>query len=235
MQGRLFIVEGATGSGKNTLCDRLQSEGFVVLRGTPSQNSEENQSLFPKAQEIIRDTVFNFKQALAFPKAEWNEILRKFTEEASIQHFEAVRLKKEGQTVFLNRSAISIVALIKLTNSIAEPIERESTNYSVSAMDEIVESFAGKRGVRGFIDEIDGIILMQTPYVGVMKEREGMFGLEDKESQFIADLARRIAQEKELPLLAIDANKKSPEQELELVRLWLDLLHGAERVRRWRK
>lgn len=213
MAGKLFVVEGATGSGKNTLCNLLQFDGWAVLRGTPSQNFEENHDLLPEAQELIGNTVFNFKEALTFSQEARDEIFRKFIEAASIQHLEAVRLKQEGQTVFLNRSVISIDALLGLASFITtEPIERELTDSFIS-----------------LVDDIDGIILMQRPNVGIVKEREGMSGLEDKESQLIGALARRIAKVRGLPLLAIDANKMSPEQELKMVRMWMGLLLGRTR------
>jgi len=208
MNGKLFIVEGSTKSGKNTLCEQLAQKGFVVIRGIPSQNPLENSDLEPEAKAIIGDTVFNFKYDLTLPGQLRDQIIDKFTYAADIQHVAARLMREQGKTIILNRSAISLTALMKLTSKFIEPQDPEAA-LSLSTKSE------------GFVDtllpKIDGIILMTRPFTGMVgKEREGMSGLEEKEAQLICAIARSLSQERNIPLLELDANNQSPEQEMAL-------------------
>ena len=209
MNGKLFVVEGATASGKNTLLRKLSAQGFTVMRGIPSQNPAENTSLLPSSQDIIGETVFNLRETLSKPPEERVAIIKKFIEATKLQQAEAIRRKNEGETVFLNRSAISLVALLRIPLAIAKPEEREELERFTNQL--LIDPIQLRSDL---LHELDGIVLMQSASIGG-KEREGMAGIQNIEATSIAEQLKGIDS---IPIVELNANVMSPEEELVAVR-----------------
>lgn len=209
MKGRLFVVEGATASGKNTLLDKLSNEGFTVMRGIPSQNPAENVSLMPAAKEVIGNTEFNLRATLAKPPVERDQIIRRFIKASMIQHGEAFKLRSDGETVFLNRSAISLIAIIGIPLAISDPARHEELKRWTEQMliyPRVLES--------ELLNHIDGIVLMKTSSVGG-KEREGMSGVQEIES---ATICKEIERLTAYPVVELNATVQSVEEEFSAVK-----------------
>lgn len=217
MQGRLFVVEGASASGKDTLLKGLANEGYVVVRGVGSQNPEDNYSLTPKSKEILGDTVLNFREVLKKPPEERDDIFKRFIRIAAVQQEEAIRLKSLGQTVFLNRSAISLVSIIRLPLELADPAKREAWRKWTYDMLDVPITLEYE-----LLRELDGLVLMQEASVGG-KEREGLSGIAEMESVFISEEVRRKHRFERLPLVELNANLMSPEEEVSRVKIGLGL------------
>lgn len=207
--GRLFAVEGATASGKTTLLKKLSAEGYCIIRGIVSQNPAENKSLLVASQEIVGDTVFNVREILTKPPEEIAAIIKKSVEVARLQQDEAVRRKNEGETVFLNRSAFSLIALLRIPLKIAEPEKREEVErFTARILTEPIQLRSD------LLHQLDGIILMQNASIGG-REREGMAGIQNIEAANIAEQLKGI---NSIPIVELNAITMSPKEELAFVR-----------------
>jgi|SRR3989344_7070845 len=211
MAGKLIIVEGASASGKSTLLAQLAKEG-IVIRGVGSQNPEENKNLIQESRRILGDTILNFKEALAKSPDERDNVFLRFTQIAKVQLEEAIRLKNEGNTVFLNRSAISVATFLRIPLEIAEPAKKAETSTWLNRVIKVNNETQAM-----LVREADGIVLLTSASVGG-KEREGVRGLQELESSIINELSERISQETGIPFLKLDANITSVEEEVTLVK-----------------
>lgn len=196
MTGKLYVVEGATGSGKDFLLNALKAKGYASLRGSPSQNKKGNEVLAEEARKILGGANLNIKKILLMPISKRDEILTKYIEAAKAQMSHAIKLKKQNKILFTNRSLISVMAHIKL----------------FPHADKLLKLFDN---LEDFISQIDGIIFMIKPYKKV--ERIGMAGLEKKEGKFIKEIINKINK----PLLRMDANKLTANDELCLVEKYI--------------
>lgn len=211
MKGKLFIVEGASASGKSTLLGRISGEGFRVMRGLASQNPAENSSLTQISQEVIGDAVFNLREALRMQPAERDNLIKRFIEVARIQQEEALRLKSQGESVVLNRSAFSLISILQIPLVISDPSMRDYLSKWTDAMlDEPIKLRAE------LLAETDGIVFMKNASVGG-KEREGMVGVQEIESSKIAEQIGEVT----VPVLQLDANIMSVNEELVRVKSFL--------------
>ena len=214
MAGKLIIVEGATGSGKSTLLAEFSKRDAAVVRGIASQNPQENGTLVPAARDVLGGLSLNFTKILAMPKNVREDILARCIDVARIQHQEALKLKPEGH-VFLNRSAISLIALLRMAEEVGiRNNDHDLINSSRNTENKVRQMMDGMN----FMSEVDGIVLLEKPYIApVSKEREGMRGLEAVESHHIGMLARDISWIGNIPSLEINANEMSIEKEVDLV------------------
>ncbi|MEX2028304.1 MAG: hypothetical protein WD988_02280 [Candidatus Curtissbacteria bacterium] len=214
MKGKLFLVEGGSGSGKNRLLDELAKEGGVVIRGIVSQNPAENEELTLAARGYLGDGIFNFRDLGARSNDERFGVLVRGHAIAVHQFNRARKIKEEGKTVFMNRSLLSFKAI----NSLAEEITGE---------DFLHESlFMGPYEL--LKQEVDGIILMETPAVEGL-EREGMRGSADRESELIRREVMEFCGETGIKFITLDANSLRVEQEVENVRKFQQSLPASQR------
>lgn len=214
MAGKLIVVEGASGSGKSMLLSEL-AKNSTVMRGIASQDSLENRNLEPKARSIIGLMPLDFKSTLEMRSNVRKDLLQRAVEVARIQYKKAVDLKNDGRDVFLNRSFVSLLALLRIAQQIGElRMDDDIVNSSLGFTSRINRLM---REVR-FESETDGFILMEHPYRGPVREREGMVSFEQTESRLIGLLVRNFSQDSGIPLLTLDANTMPLPSEIELVR-----------------
>lgn len=198
MTGKLYIVEGPTGSGKDYLLSGLKTKGYASLRGSPSQNKKNNEVLSEEARKILDDADLNIKKILLMNVAERDEILTKYILSAKAQMNYAVKFKNKTDVLFLNRSLISVMSHIKLF---------PNADNLLKLFDDL-----------DFVKQIDGIIFMTTPYKGIT--RTGMAGLEKQEGKFIKEIIEDIEKKINIPILKMNSNKLSLKEEINLVELF---------------
>lgn len=207
MVEKLFIVEGASTSGKSALLEVLRERGFQVLRGFPSQHQEENLVLAPKAQQVLSDAETQFKEAMRLPLLQRVDLIRRCALATRLQTLEAARLKQSGHVVFLNRSSFSFMSLMELA--------AEKSTFRV-----LIPWFHSMVGLTAEMmlagAEVDGLILMKRPYqrLSPSKQHSGVNGLEQRESALINSHVRSFAVRRKIPLLEIDPNITSLEEEI---------------------
>lgn len=196
MKGKLYVIEGPTGSGKDYLLGGLKAKGYASLRGSPSQNKKNNEVLSEEARKILGNTDLNIKKILLMNVTERDVILTKYILSAKAQMNYAVKLKNKTDALFLNRSLISVMSHIKIFPN----------------ADNLLKLFAD---LEDFISQIDGIILMTEPYKGV--ERTGMTGLEKMEGKFIKEIIEDMEKKINIPVLKMNANELSLKEEVDFV------------------
>lgn len=208
-QGKLFVIEGASGSGKDTLLGRLSTNKSIVsIRGVASQNPVENIKLTSRSQKVYANRPINLELMLYSPALTRQDVLDRYITIAGIQLNEAVHHKQSGKTVIMNRSIIS--ALIHLEIAIEkEPLtdEEKWLGKIKTQADAICESF---------IKEVNGIILMEEPIKGI--EKKGIAGLQHLESEKINSKTSVVHEKNNVPLLKLNANRMSVEEETKLVK-----------------
>ncbi len=204
MKGRLFAVEGGTGSGKNTLLDCIAVNGYYVMRGGPSQNHIENKLLNKKSQEILGDAKINMMLMLESPVLS-KDVIQRYIKIVQSQQEAAIKRKKKGLTVFLNRSVLSLIVHIRL---VCEKFkENEVLTNNVKTILEDVK--------KNYFQVLDAIFLFETPVHGVTKE--GIAGKHIEESKYITELVQIAHTSYGIPILRLNANTMSVTEELDAV------------------
>ena len=107
----LYILEGPSGSGKDSILKEMSAQGIIVLRGLASHNPKDNLTLVPEARQLVGSELLSFKEDISLPQTELTSRMGTVFEIARLQHNEALKLLSEGNLVLLNRSALSLAAL----------------------------------------------------------------------------------------------------------------------------
>lgn len=223
MGEKLFIVEGPSGSGKSTLLSALtalESEGFIAVRGIPSQYPEENKKLTPKSRTVLGCRVPNFKEALRLPREEGAELFRVCTRVAVLQFAEAKRLMDQhSATVLLDRSIISLLGVTKLVVAIAiNSHDPQLYQWAREMQEEIkVQSYKGITGV-------NGIVHMEVPFIGIANQTT-LTDYAAWESICINNAINELANghsEFKIPVLTLDPNLSPLEERISLTRTFIN-------------
>lgn len=201
IKGKLYAVEGGSGSGKNTLLEALAEKGYKIIRGIPSQNPPENSLLNQESQEILDGARINIHTMKADPL----DIFNRYIKIMESQQKEAVDLKKKGMKVFLNRSVISFFAHYSLVGG-------AKLNEELRKLTEKIYN--------DFLREINGIIVMEKPIKGVAKE--GIAGLQNEESEFINKTVEELNKDKNILYLILNANTMLVSDEVSRIEKFID-------------
>lgn len=210
----LYIVEGPSGSGKDAILQEMAKMGAHILRGMSSQHPEDNLTLTPEAQQLLGNRILNFKTDIALPKEERTLVMETVFSISRLQQLEALRLLQLGRMVFLNRSAISLAALMEVAGKVSAMqgfLDRAAWFDQRSKLAE--DLLLTDR----FYQNISGIIFLNKPYLDTINTRAGMSGLEELEAKHQANILTRLSRSHGVPTLIIDPNQQSIEQEIELV------------------
>lgn len=199
-KGKLYAVEGGSGSGKNTLLDNLAAKGYKIIRGIPSQNPPENKLLNERSQKILDDVKINIYTM----RESSQDVFERYIKIMESQQEEAIDLKDKGFTVFFNRSIISFFAHYSLVGG-ADLSEK---------LRNLIEKIHND-----FTDQINGIIVMEKPIKGVSKK--GIAGLQNEESEFINKVVKELNKEKKIPRLKLNANIMSINDEISRIEQFL--------------
>src|SRR3989344_1035652 len=225
MVERLVVIEGPAKSGKAALLTRLRNDGFIGLRGMPSRHPRENRFLARAAQELLEGVPLNFREVMGKSEEERNSIVDYFTQVIIIQQKRALKYMQDGRTVFLNRSGISLAALIDLEYSIALGMENtQLAEWAKMAGLRVREAVFGKplSGDKTFLDIVNGLVLLKKPIPGEITSRQEAEEPELQESHCISSLAAEIVREKRIPLLELDANQFRSDEELVTIESFLN-------------
>lgn len=213
-EGRLFIIEGPTGSGKSELAKVLAEQGYKTLRGMPSQDPYQNLELVPDAVSMMRGVPVNFQEILTSHPAVQTLTLERFIKCSTLQFQEALKLKAAGHTTFLERSTISLAALMYLGQRISryKGLPDQAARLGQEG-DKIVKlmDFSGA----------DGIILMTQP-IAQASTRAGMAGLEEEEAISIREVTTAVHMHWDLPILLLDASHTSVPEEVIQIRNFIE-------------
>lgn len=206
MIGRIFVVEGASGSGKDTLLERLTlNKDFMIMRGVASQNPAKNIKLTPKGQEIYAGRPISLELMLYSSTPTRQDVLNRYIKIAGIQLDEAICLKHSGKSVIMNRSIISAITHLEIIIEKKPFEEKEWLDGIVAQSQSIYEKF---------IKEVNGIILMEEPIKGV--EKVGIAGLQNLESEKINSKVSIVYKMHNVPLLRLNANRITIDEEEKL-------------------
>lgn len=202
--GKLFIVEGSTGSGKDTLLKELHKSGFEIMRGSPSQYSKENKSLTAESKKVIQKTKFDFREMITMSPKNLESLLGKYISGARHQHEEALAIK-ETDTIFTNRSFISVAAHLRMLLNLRDPGSEE-------LIEQLLKDVASE--IKEFLPNVDGIIHMTTPMLGVKVST--VEGHELEESEEISNLINELEVDEGF-ILRLNAKEQSIEEEVKQV------------------
>lgn len=219
---KLIIVEGPIASGKSALLRSLtRSSRYAVLRGMPSQNPADNDSLVLAAQKKLQGVrTLNFLEAAVLPEAERTDIIDRVIDCVRLQFEEAKKLKAtSGQHVLLDRSAMSLTALMSLAKFVAGEQQNSSLKrWAETAIQKVVRELMGN----SVMTAIDGIILMEQPVTKIaIRERQGMRGLAEHEGRFIRTTVRSASEVFGIPILSINPNDISIPEEVAQARAFI--------------
>lgn len=195
MKGKLFTIEGASGSGKDTLLHALQEKGYTILRGGPSQNHPENQKLNTSSKKILGNSKVSLKLMLEEPQEVATQIAETYARIVKSQLQEALEKKRSGETIFMNRSVLSLQVHLKM----AEKNLQISEEVKILLQETQTE----------FLKNIDGLIVFESPITGVVKE--GIAGLQEQEAELLMENITKI---ENIKTLILNANKLSVDEEV---------------------
>lgn len=204
--GRLFIVEGGSGTGKDTLLRSLAEIGTVV-RGVASQNPGDNLSLVEESREVLGDLKLDFSAIMTGDPHVRDDAFSRFIEISRIQLYEALILRDLGNDVYMNRSPISTEGYIELARRIIATRNLDDANKWAERM--------GKKNstlLDVLLSSVDGVVILDKMY-SVGGEREGVRAVQDTEVRLISELAKGACFEREVPFLVLDTNSLSVEEE----------------------
>ncbi len=209
MNNRIFIVEGATSSGKDTLLSALEREGNLVARGIPSQYPLENFRLTTKGRQIMGETELSFKKMIVVSAQELKTLVDKYYTTTIEQHNFVVKTDFEKKIIFMNRSFISMKAHLQML------VNLRSSEQDVVILLEQYLFKIGKQ-IDKFFNHVNGIILMGAPILGV--KISTLKGYETLESEEIKKIVNEMVKKANLRFLTIDANKMTVHEELKKVK-----------------
>lgn len=213
MGEKLFIVEGASGSGKSSLCSYLSKErGYKVIRGMPSQYPKENLDLTHRAREILGTANLNFKEALKLPFDMGTDLVERSSKVATLQFKEAKRAMNQGDTVLLKRSMFSLMGHVRLAYLISHAQSDEHLAKWSKQKGEDLYNEAHRIGLMG----VNGIIFLESTFWANRKQ-SGISGFEAMESILIDRIINEVTHGNgfKIPLLQMNPNEYGDDEGLQ--------------------
>lgn len=204
-QGKIIIIEGASGSGRDSTVNRLAQEANMkVVRGVHSiTNPSHNEELVPEATRALSNAVLNPFE-LIMQRRKRDQSGGAYLRCASLQFKEAIRLSNEGHSVIMDKSIFTLIAYFFTINEVAVEIENTQLQRWVQGCIDRTKTEAVK-----MLGSVSGILVMRRPKVGsIWEQKFSNVELIRASGNLIAPITQQIADIKGVRFELADINEE---------------------------